>query len=98
MVMFLEEIAPGLKAHFRSSTVVTQMNALMADGGIGVLPYFMANKIGNLIPVLPEKNIERVFWLQVNPDSRQLARVRKTIDFIVTQIEENSDLFLNLSG
>lgn len=94
---YREEIAPGLKTHFRSSTVVTQMNALMADGGIGALPYFMANKAGNLIPVLPEKNIEREFWLQVNPDSRQLARVRTTIDFIVSQIEENTDLFLSLS-
>lgn len=95
---FIEEIAPGLKTHFRSSTVVTQMNALIADGGIGVLPYFMANTVDNLVPVLPEKNLERVFWLQVNPDSRQLARVRTTIDFIVTQIEDNPDLFSSLSN
>ncbi|MGW8193607.1 MAG: LysR family transcriptional regulator [Desulforhopalus sp.] len=94
---FWEEIAPGLTTHFRSSTVITQMYALMADGGIGVLPYFMANIFDNLIPVLPDRNIERAFWLQVNPDSRELARVRTTIDFIVTQIEESSDLFLSLS-
>lgn len=93
---FLEEITPGLRTHFRSPSVVTQMNALIAGGGIGVLPYFMANLVGNLIPVLPEKNVERVFWLQVNPDSRQIARIRTTIDFIVDQIEENSDLFQSL--
>jgi DNA-binding transcriptional LysR family regulator len=95
---FMEEIASGLKTNFRSSTVVTQMNAMIAGGGIGVLPYFMANRVKTLIPVLPENNIERAFWLQVNSDSRQLARVRKTIDFIVNQIEENPDLFLSLAA
>lgn len=94
---FMDEIAPGVKSTFRSSTVVTQMNAILTGGGIGVLPYFMANKVHSLIPVLPEKNLERCFWLQVNPDSRQLARVRTTIDFIVNQFDENTDLFMTLS-
>lgn len=94
---FIDEIASGLKPHFRSSTVVTQLNAVMAGGGIGILPYFMANQLEILVPVLPEKSIERSFWLQVNTDSRQLARVRTTIDFIVNQLEEYADLFLSLS-
>ncbi len=92
---FLHEFAPGQKARFRSSTVVGQMNAVAAGAGIGVVPYFMAHTEPTLVPVLPELAIERWFWLQVNPDSRQLARVRATIDYIVSQIEQNRELFLS---
>jgi len=91
---FLHEFAPGHKARFRSSTVVGQMNAVVAGSGIGVVPYFMAHTEPTLVPVLPELSIERSFWLQVNPDSRQLARVRATIDYIISQIELNLELFL----
>jgi hypothetical protein len=45
---------------------------------------------------MPDQVAERGFWLQVNPDSRQLARVRATIDFIVSQIEANRELFQSL--
>jgi len=93
---FLDEFAPGQKAGFRSSTVIGQMNALVAGAGIGVIPYFMAHTEPILVPVLPELYSERSFWLQVNPDSRQLARVRATINFIANQIEENKNKFMSL--
>lgn len=93
---FLEEYSPDLKASFRSSTIIAQMNALKAGAGIGVLPYFMAHTERDLVPVLPERYIEREFWLQVNPDSRQLARVRETIDVIVEQMRSQNHLFLSL--
>jgi len=96
---FLDEFLPGLAAKFRSSTVVAQMNAVLAGSGIGILPYFMANGEKKLIPVLPDLNIERGYWLQVNPDSKGIARVRATIAFIVNQIQTESDLFhLFLNG
>jgi hypothetical protein len=46
--------------------------------------------------VLPDQQIERGYWLQVNPDSKQIARVRATIDFIVDQVESEKDLFHSL--
>ncbi|SHO49685.1 LysR family transcriptional regulator [Desulfopila aestuarii] len=93
---FLEEVSPGLKAHFRSSTVIAQLNAVLEGAGIGVIPYFMAYGHPALVPILPEHYLERSFWLQVNPDSRQLARVRTTIDFIAANIEKSRDRFLFL--
>jgi DNA-binding transcriptional LysR family regulator len=91
----LTEFSSGLKPHFRSSTVVGQIRAIVGGGGIGVIPYFLARPEPALIPILPEFSITRGFWLQVNPDSRQLARVRTTIDFIVAQIESGKDQFLS---
>nr|WP_321467622.1 LysR substrate-binding domain-containing protein [uncultured Desulfobulbus sp.] len=93
---FWEEFSPDLPTSFRSSTSIAQMQALKAGAGIGVLPHFMAHTEPGLVSVLPQEYIEREFWLQVNPDSRQLARVRATIDCIVDQIEANTALFLTL--
>ena len=90
---FLDEFYPGVKANFRTSTVIAQMNAVIAGSGIGVIPYFMAHGQKELIPVLPDLNIERGYWLQVNPDSKEIARVRTTIDFIVNRIQTDRDLF-----
>lgn len=95
-LQFMEEITPGLTPQFRSTTVVAQMNAVAAGAGVGIIPYFMAHQEDRIIPVLPEQIIERGYWLQVNPESRQLARVRATIDFLVEQIEIERDLFMTL--
>lgn len=92
---FMEEILPGLEANFRSSTAVAQLNAVTAGAGIGVLPFFMAYTEPELIQILPDHNIEKAYWLQVNPDSRQFARVRTTIDFIADQTELSKELFLS---
>jgi DNA-binding transcriptional LysR family regulator len=93
---FVDEFYPGLKVKFRTSTVLAQMNAVIADLGIGVIPYFMAYREKRLVPVLPKHYIERGYWLQVNPDSKQIARVRTTIDFIVNQVEIKKALFCTL--
>jgi len=93
---FLDEFSPKLQTVFRSSTITTQMNALKAAVGIGVIPYFMAYTENDLIPVLPDKSIEREFWIQVNPDSRKLIRVKTTMNFIVEQIKGEINHFLAL--
>jgi len=92
---FLEEYAPALKTSFRSSTIIAQVNAVKAGAGIGVIPYFMAHTEPDLVPVLPGRYLEREFWLQVNPDTRKLARVRETMNFIVEQMRSRKDLFLS---
>jgi DNA-binding transcriptional LysR family regulator len=93
---FMEEFYPGATPIFRTSTVIAQMNAVVAGAGIGAIPYFMAHTEKQLVPILPDQSIERGYWLQFNPDSKQIARVRTTIDFIVKQIESDENLFLAL--
>jgi DNA-binding transcriptional LysR family regulator len=93
---FMDEFCPGLTMQFRTSTVIAQMNAVIAGSGIGVIPYIMAHGVERLLPVLPDQSTERGYWLQVNPDTKHIARVRATIDFIVEQIKTAEDLFLSL--
>jgi DNA-binding transcriptional LysR family regulator len=72
------------------------MNSILADNGIGLIPYFMAHTESSLVSVLPEFSIDRTFWIQFNPDSRRIARVRATIDFIVEEMESSKTILSNL--
>lgn len=91
---FMNEFFPGLHPNFRSTTVIAQKNAVFSGVGIGIVPYFMVDKREDLVPVLPETYIERTYWLQVNPDSREIARIRATMSFIIEQVEANETLFM----
>ena len=91
-----EEYMSALKKTFRSSTLLGQLKAVASGAGIGIIPYFMACTETNLVPVLPVKFVDRTFWLQVNPDTRQLARVRATIDFIIARMSADNKLFQSL--
>lgn len=93
---FMDEINREVTPAFRTSTIIAQMSAVAAGAGIGVLPYFLVHREKNLVPVLTEQSLERTFWLQISSDSQHIARVRKTIDYIVKQIYEEKDLFLTL--
>jgi len=93
---FMDDFLPGVETRYRCATVIAQLYAVAAGAGIGVIPYFIAGTVPGLVPVLPEQSSTRSFWLQVTSDSRQLARVRATIDFIVAQVEANHDLFHTL--
>ena len=95
---FINEFHPGVRPQFRSSTLVGQKYAILSDNGIGVLPYFMAYGERDLVHVLADLRVARTFWLQVNPDSRQIARVRITIDHIVQQMEAKKAMFLEPPG
>lgn len=93
---FMKDFSPEHKSRFKSSTIVGQMYAAVSGTGVAALPYFMAHTKPELVPVLPELYTERSFWLQVNPDSRQLARVRATIDYIADSMAENKTMFMTL--
>ncbi len=93
---FLDEILPGLRPRFRSSTIIGQMNAILADNGIGILPYFMAHNESTLVNLLPELSFERTFWIQFHPESRRIARLRATIDFIAGEMEASRSVLSGL--
>jgi DNA-binding transcriptional LysR family regulator len=93
---FIYEFHAGRRAQFRSSTIIGQKHAILADNGIGVIPYFMAHSEPTLVAVLPELSAEKPFWLQVNPDSRNIARIRVTIDFIVEEMKSSTFMLMEI--
>jgi DNA-binding transcriptional LysR family regulator len=73
---YLDEIGPRLGPQVRSSSINAQHSLIAAATGIGVLPCFIGGKDPSLVAVLPERMIERSFWLVTHKDTRQLQRVR----------------------
>lgn len=83
---YLDEVAKGLRAHVQSSSVVAQMNAVVAGAGVGVIHHFMAEGDERLVPVLPEQvSITRSFWLLLHADLKDVARIRAIVDFLVRE-------------
>jgi DNA-binding transcriptional LysR family regulator len=91
---FLDEIDSAIKPCFTSSTIVCQLEALLAGAGVGVLPRFMAASHPELVCALPEIiRLKRTFWLSVHADLHRLTRIRVICDFIARQMRGASALF-----
>jgi DNA-binding transcriptional LysR family regulator len=92
---YLDEVAKGLRAHVQSSSVIAQMNAVVAGAGIGIIHHFMAENDPRLVPVLPETvQITRSFWLLVHADLKDVARVRAIVDFVVREAKASRALLM----
>ena len=98
----LTEIGTGLKPRFTSSNLIAQLHATLAGTGLCLLPDFLAAGFPALTRVLPaEVEVMRSFWLIMHQDTRDLARIRVTADFIRDCVEAEHRLFLpglSLSG
>ncbi|WP_026619971.1 DNA-binding transcriptional LysR family regulator [Ensifer sp. WSM1721] len=92
---YLGEIQPGLRAHFQSSSILTQLKAARQGLGLCVLPHFMARDEPNLEIVLPEEiELKRTYWLICHRDLIAMPRVRAVRDFLVEAVNENRSCFL----
>jgi len=84
---YLPQIMPDVRPMATSSNLIAQMRAAAAGGGLCVLPKFMAMNEPALVRVLPDAiRLRRSYWLIMHSDTRDLARIRVTADFIVQEI------------
>ena len=91
---YLDELQTGLAPTLRSSSINAQHHLIAAGAGVGVLPCFMGDADGALVPVLPERRITRSFWLVTHKDTHQLARVRAGRDWILSVVQRHRDTLL----
>lgn len=82
------------RSGLRSSNLIAQHMATRAGAGLCVLPDFLASGDMGLMPVLPDEiRLTRSFWLLTHADTRHLARIRATADFIVEQVQAARGVF-----
>ncbi len=94
---YLPEIVGGLQPQLKSSNLIAQLRATLADGGLCVLPYFMACEHPELVAVLQRDVVlTRSFWMIVHSDMRALARVETVMDFISKEVQGTRRLFMPL--
>jgi len=91
---YLDPVLQGLnkppRFALRSTSIVTQLHAVLAGTGLAVLPCFMAEHNMRLEPLLStDINIHREFWIAARAEQRQLLRVRLLWQFLKEAIELN---------
>lgn len=91
---YLDEIHPGLTPRLRSSSINAQHQLIAAGAGVGMLPCFIGDCDRTLVPVLPDKRIERSFWLVSHQDTHQLARIKAGKDWISSVVQNNRHVLM----
>lgn len=80
----------------RSTSVLAQHHAVAADGGIGVLPAFVAAGDARLQRVLPaEADFTRTFWMSMPAEAKQLGRMQAVWSFLRSVAERQRELLLS---
>ncbi|MFJ5295757.1 LysR family transcriptional regulator [Pseudomonas sp. NPDC088368] len=75
-------IHPGI----RISNVISQLAAVRAGVGLGVLPCFMARGEAGLRQILPSQKINRTYWIITHADTCELARVKVMQQFLEREV------------
>ncbi len=86
-------VHPGARTVYKAATVQAQLEAVQSGVGLGVLPCFMARETA-LVPVLPDQiRFTRAYWLLHAEDDREIARIRRVIDFLREETRARAALF-----
>ena len=80
---YLGEVATGLDAILRSTSINVQYRAGASGAGIGVLPGFIGDQDPGLVQLFPDRiDIQRSFWLVTHSDMRRLARIEAVLAWL----------------
>lgn len=85
---YLDEIGPGLRPVLSSSSIRAQREIIAAQGGVGVLPCFMAGGLERLLP--EDVDLTRRFWLSTHRDVAPIARTRIVRAWLFELVSANS--------
>ncbi len=92
---YADMIGKNLDTSFRSSNLIAQYQAVLANAGICMLPRFMTHGDKRFVPVLTDSiRLVRSFWLLVHEDMHDLSRVNIAADFITTCVRSEQNLFI----
>ena len=78
---------------FRVDNLEIARDAMSADAGIGVLPYFIAATAPNLMRVLPEPVDVNVGWIVYHETQRDTARIRAVASALPSCFETHAEWF-----
>lgn len=80
---YADELIGLVKSRFECASVVGQLEAVRADAGIGVLHDYAARHHADLVPILPDIEFRRAYWIVAHEEHRALRRVAEIITLIV---------------
>jgi DNA-binding transcriptional LysR family regulator len=90
---YVRELFAGAPTAFECASVVTQLEALRAGLGLGVVHDYIAQRFDDLERVLPERRAKRSYWIVTHEDTRGLGRIRAAHDHLIACVERDRGLF-----
>lgn len=84
---YVSELATMPSRRFECGSVVSQMEAVRAGHGVGILHDYAAAVHHELVKLLPDLRFVRNYWLVSHPDTHKLRRIAVVKDHIVSSIE-----------
>ena len=91
---YVRELYDGAPTSFESASAVTQLEALRAGVGVGVIHAFIARRFKDLVRVLPERSASRAYWLVTHVDTRGLGRIRALAEHLAKAVAGDRGMFL----
>lgn len=88
---WFESLAGHDGSVFRSTSLITQLQAIRCGWGVGMTSVFIAERDDSLERVLPEVERSLGVWLVTHPGLRRSARIRSVYDFLVERFEQDRD-------
>ena len=79
---------------FECASAVTQLEAMRAGVGLGVVHDFIARRFRDLVRVLPERRATRAYWLVTHEDTRGLGRIRAVADHLAHAVARDRAIFM----
>lgn len=76
------------------STAVGQFEAVRSGAGIGILHTFIAQTDPTLVPIMPELNLLRGYWILIHEDMRASRHVAAVADFVKRIVAQNRAMFI----
>ena len=90
----MRELYDGAPTSFECASAVTQLEALRAGVGLGVVHDFIARRFKDLVRVLPERRATRSYWLVTHEDTRGLGRIRAVSEHLAKAVARDRAVFL----
>jgi DNA-binding transcriptional LysR family regulator len=91
---YVRELYGGAPTSFESANAVTQLEAVRAGVGLGVVHDFIARRFKDLRRVLPERRATRAYWLVTHEDTRGLGRIRAVAEHLAKAVTRDRGMFL----
>lgn len=90
---YLDELNIPAGPRFECASVIGQLEAVRAGIGLGVLHVYAAENDPDFVRILPERTVNRTYWLTTHADVRDVARVRLVHEFILSSARRDRALF-----
>ncbi|WP_246731418.1 LysR family transcriptional regulator [Methylocapsa sp. S129] len=91
---YVRELFDGAPTSFECTSAVTQLEAMRAGLGLGVVHDYIAHRFADLTRVLPERRAMRGYWIVTHEDTRGLGRIRAVHDHLVAAVERDRAMFI----